>query len=46
MIQEMLGFSARHGIKAKTELLPLDEVNTAVAKVREGKARYRMVLMK
>jgi uncharacterized zinc-type alcohol dehydrogenase-like protein len=44
IIQEMLEFSARHGVKAKTELLPMSEVNAAIKKVRSGKARYRMVL--
>jgi alcohol/geraniol dehydrogenase (NADP+) len=44
VIQEMLEFSARHNIRAITEAMPLSEVNEAVQKVREGKARYRMVL--
>jgi len=44
MIKEMLAFAARHNIKAKTEVLPLDQVNVAVEKVRTNKARYRMVL--
>ncbi len=44
MIQEMLNFSARHGIMAQSELLPMAEVNTAIAKVRNNQARYRMVL--
>ncbi|MFQ5772442.1 MAG: NAD(P)-dependent alcohol dehydrogenase [bacterium] len=44
IIQEMLEFCARHHIKAKTEILPMSEVNTAIDKVRNGKARYRMVL--
>ncbi len=43
-IQEMLTFSARHGIKAKTEVVPISEVNYACDKVRHNKARYRMVL--
>ena len=44
MIREMLELSARHGIKAKTEIMHMAEVNTAIDKVRNGKARYRMVL--
>jgi len=44
-IREMLDFAARHGIKARTELLPMDQCNAAIAKVRENKARYRMVLV-
>jgi alcohol/geraniol dehydrogenase (NADP+) len=43
-IVEMLDFAARHGIQAKTEVLPLDQVNTALDKVRNNTARYRMVL--
>jgi uncharacterized zinc-type alcohol dehydrogenase-like protein len=43
-ISEMLEFAARHGIVAKTEALPMDQVNAAISKVRENKARYRMVL--
>jgi len=44
MMKEMLEFAAGHGVKAKTEVLPMAEVNSAVSKVRENKARYRMVL--
>jgi uncharacterized zinc-type alcohol dehydrogenase-like protein len=44
VIMEMLEFAARHGIQAKTEVVPMSEVNAAVDKVRRGKARYRMVL--
>lgn len=43
-IAEMLEFAARHGIQAKTELVPMGDVNSAIQKVREGKARFRMVL--
>jgi alcohol/geraniol dehydrogenase (NADP+) len=45
MIREMLEFSARHSIKAVTEPVPMSKVNQAVDKVRQGKARYRMVLI-
>lgn len=44
IIQEMFEFAARHHIQAKTETLAMEEVNTAIKKVRENKARYRMVL--
>jgi alcohol/geraniol dehydrogenase (NADP+) len=44
MIYEMLDFAARHRVQAKTELMPMAECNTALDKVRQGKARYRMVL--
>ncbi|MEP0814580.1 MAG: NAD(P)-dependent alcohol dehydrogenase [bacterium] len=44
LIREMLEFSARHGIVAKTETVPMSEVNYAVDKTRRNEARYRMVL--
>jgi uncharacterized zinc-type alcohol dehydrogenase-like protein len=45
VMNEMLEFAARHNIKAKTEVLPMAEVNTAIQKIRNNKARYRMVLV-
>jgi len=44
IIQEMLDFAARHHIKAKTQLIPMADVNTAVDIVRNNQARYRVVL--
>jgi len=44
MIREMLDFSARHGITAQTEIMPMSDVNKAIQKVRDNKARYRIVL--
>ena len=44
MINEMLEFSARNGVKAMTELMPIEKVNKAIEKVRKNQARYRMVL--
>lgn len=44
LIREMLDFSARHNIRAWTETLPLDAVNTAVARLRQNDVRYRFVL--
>ena len=43
-IREMLGFAARHKIGARVETVPMAEVNSAIQKVRDNKARYRMVL--
>ena len=43
-IREMLAFAAAHGIGAQVETAPLVEVNTALARVRENRVRYRMVL--
>jgi uncharacterized zinc-type alcohol dehydrogenase-like protein len=42
---EMLDFAVRHGIQAKVEVLPLAEVNAAIARVATNQARYRMVLV-
>jgi len=42
---EMLDFAARHGIKAKVEVMPLAEANAAIARVASNQARYRMVLV-
>jgi uncharacterized zinc-type alcohol dehydrogenase-like protein len=41
---EMLAFAARHGVKPMIEPFPLHEVNKAVARVRSGKMRFRVVL--
>lgn len=43
-IREMLEFAARHDIKAQTEVMPMSEVNQAIAKLKANKARYRIVL--
>lgn len=43
-IREMLEFSARHGIEPMTETMPMAAVNEALDRVRQNKARYRMVL--
>ena len=43
-IRKMLDFCARHGIEAITEHFPMGEVNEALAHLRSGKARYRVVL--
>jgi alcohol/geraniol dehydrogenase (NADP+) len=41
---DMLAFAAAHGIVAKTETVPMAQVNAALDKVRANQARYRMVL--
>ena len=43
-IREMLEFAARHGVAAKIEERPLADAAEALARVRAGKARYRVVL--
>jgi uncharacterized zinc-type alcohol dehydrogenase-like protein len=43
-IADMLEFSARHKISPQTEHFPLARVNDAMAHLKAGKARYRIVL--
>jgi len=43
-IQTMLTFAARHKIQAQTESFGMSEVNTAMERVRNNEARYRVVL--
>lgn len=44
MIGEMLTFAARHDILPQTEHFPMSKINDALDHLREGKARYRIVL--
>jgi uncharacterized zinc-type alcohol dehydrogenase-like protein len=44
MIREMLAFSATHAIGAEVETTPRARVNEALQRVRDNRARYRMVL--
>ncbi|MEM1331230.1 MAG: NAD(P)-dependent alcohol dehydrogenase [Planctomycetota bacterium] len=41
---DMLDFCARHGIEPVTELFPMSKANDAIQHLRDGKARYRIVL--
>ncbi len=43
-MREMLDFAARHGVTAWTETLPMDDVNTALERLRRNDVRYRFVL--
>lgn len=43
-IADMLQFAADHKIETATEVVPMDQVNEALAKVRRNEARYRVVL--
>lgn len=43
-IDTMLAFAARHGITPQTEHFPMSRVDEAMAHLRAGKARYRIVL--
>jgi len=40
----LLEFCARHGIQPLVEVLPMDQINTAIARLRRGDVRYRFVL--
>jgi uncharacterized zinc-type alcohol dehydrogenase-like protein len=43
-IDAMLDFSARHGIAPQAEHFPMSRVNDALAHLKAGRARYRIVL--
>ncbi len=43
--QAMLAFTALHGIKPMIETFPMAEANAALDHTRQGKARYRAVLV-
>lgn len=43
-LSSMLSFAARHRIAPQVEFFPLSQVNEALAHLRAGKARYRIVL--
>jgi uncharacterized zinc-type alcohol dehydrogenase-like protein len=43
-IARMLEFAVRHDIKPVIETFPMDRVNEALARLRSGEARYRIVL--
>ncbi len=44
-MREMLKFAQAHAIKPQIELMPMAQVNEALQRVRENKARYRIVLV-
>jgi uncharacterized zinc-type alcohol dehydrogenase-like protein len=41
----MLAFAQQHGIQPMLELMPMSQVNVALQRLRENKARYRIVLV-
>ncbi len=45
MMREMLSFAQQHGITPMVELMPMSQVNEALQKVKQNKARYRIVLV-
>jgi alcohol/geraniol dehydrogenase (NADP+) len=44
-MREMLAFAREHNITPRVELMPMSQVNDAIQKVRENRARYRIVLV-
>lgn len=44
-MKETLMFAQAHGIEPKIELMPMARVNEAIQRVKENKARYRIVLV-
>ena len=44
-MQEMLSFAQEHHITPMIEVMPMASVNQAIQRVRQNKARYRVVLV-
>jgi uncharacterized zinc-type alcohol dehydrogenase-like protein len=44
-MKEMLSFAQSHNIRPWTELMPMSQINEAIQRVKENKARYRIVLV-
>lgn len=44
-MREMLSFAQAHGIRPRVELMPMAQVNEAIQRVKENRARYRVVLV-
>ena len=44
-MREMLAFAQDQGIAPELELMPISQVNKAIQRVKENKARYRIVLV-
>jgi uncharacterized zinc-type alcohol dehydrogenase-like protein len=44
-MRAMLSFAQEHGVKPVVELMPMSQINVALQKVKENKARYRIVLV-
>ena len=45
-MREMLSFAQNHGIEPEVQLMPMAPVNEAIRKLKEDKARYRIVLVR
>ncbi len=44
-MREMLAFAHANDITPMVEVMPMSQVNQAIQRVRENKARYRVVLV-
>jgi uncharacterized zinc-type alcohol dehydrogenase-like protein len=44
-MREMLGFAQDQGVSPQVELMPMSQVNQAFQRLKENKARYRIVLV-
>ncbi|MDR9451199.1 MAG: zinc-binding dehydrogenase, partial [Acidimicrobiia bacterium] len=45
-MREMLAFANEHRITPQIELMPMSQVNAAIGRLRENRARYRIVVFK
>jgi uncharacterized zinc-type alcohol dehydrogenase-like protein len=45
VMKEMLEFAQERGIKPQVEIMAMSQVNEAIRRVKDGKARYRIVLV-
>ena len=45
MMDEMLAFAQANAIQPMLEIMPMRKVNEAMQRVKENKARYRIVLV-
>jgi uncharacterized zinc-type alcohol dehydrogenase-like protein len=43
-MREMLAFAEERGIRPRVELMPMSQVNEAIERMKENRARYRIVL--
>ena len=41
----MLAFARSHAIQPMVELMPMAQINAAIQRLKENKARYRIVLV-
>jgi uncharacterized zinc-type alcohol dehydrogenase-like protein len=45
LMREMLAFAHEHGVLPHIELMPMSQINEAIGKLRDNRARYRIVLV-